>query len=144
MTVIVRVARPAPEQEAVTCVTPGCTCLGTIHVHVATPPAAVTVLRPFCLARDLYRTDSEQRAPAGDTLTLNVAGLPWTTRSGPAVNATLCARPLAAPAKTATATTVARARGKRRFVALAVMSSGGVPRRHSLFRPLWEGSLPLG
>jgi hypothetical protein len=89
MTVILRVARPAPEHEAVTYVTPGWTCFGTVHVHVAIPPAAVAGWRPFCLAPDLYRTDSEQRAPAGETSTLKVAGLPWTTRSGPAVKATL-------------------------------------------------------
>src|SRR5436309_13258268 len=124
MTVIVRDDLPAPEHEAVTRAGPGCTWRGTIHVQLAVPPAAVTVFSPFCLAPDLYRTDSEQRAPAGETLTLKVAGLPCTTRSGPAVNATPCARPLAAPAKTATATTVARARGNRRFVALEVMSSG--------------------
>src|SRR5580765_8824671 len=99
MTVIVRVARPAPEHDAVTCVTPGCTCFGTVHVHVAVPPPAVTVFRPFCLAPDLYRTDSEQRAPAGETVMETVAGFPCTTRSGPAMKATACARPLAAPAK---------------------------------------------
>src|SRR5512133_369397 len=144
ITVIVRDARPAAEHDAVTRAGPGCTCFGTVHVQVAVPPAAVTVFRPFCLARDLYRTDSEQRAPAGETMTLKVAGLPCTTRSGPAMNVTPCARPLAAPAKTATPTTVARARGSRRFVALAVMSSGGVPRRHFLFRPVPWPPLPLG
>src|SRR5881394_3438074 len=109
MTVMVRAARPAPAQEAVTCVTPGCTFRGTVHVHVAVPPAADTVLRPFCLAPDLYRTDSEQRVLAGETVIDTVAGLPCTTREGPAMNATLCARPLAAPAKTATPTTIAKA-----------------------------------
>jgi hypothetical protein len=145
MTVSVRVARPAPEQVAVTCVTPGCTRFGTVQVHVAVPPAAVTAFRPFCLAPLLYRTAREQRAPAGETVTETVAGLPWTTRDGPATKATAWARPLAAPAETVTPTTIARAKGRRRFVVpVAVMSSGGVPRRHFLFRSVPEGALPLG
>jgi hypothetical protein len=92
---------------------------------VAVPVAAVTVLRPFCLAPDLYRTDSEQRAPAGETLTENVAGFPCTTRDGPAEKLTLWVRPLAAPAKTAIPTPIATARGRRRLaMAVRVMSSG--------------------
>src|SRR5215471_13496600 len=91
------------------------------------PLAAETTGRPFCLAPDLYRTDSEQRPPAGETLTLNVAGFPCTTRSGPATNVTPCARPLAEPANVPMARVVATARGSRRFVALAVMSSGRRP-----------------
>src|SRR6266542_6595876 len=87
----------------------------------------------------------EQPAPAGETLTATVAGFPWTTRDGPAAKPTLCARPLAAPAKTATPAKVARANGMRRFaVALAVMSSGGVPRRHSLLRSRPGEAPPLG
>src|SRR4051812_32582083 len=114
-------ARPAPLHETVTRVSPGWTRRGIVHVHDARPPAAGTGLRPFCFAPLLYRTEIEQRAPAGDTLTATVAGLPCTTRDGPATKPTACVLLFAAPANTATTTRVAKARGIRRFVALAVI-----------------------
>src|SRR5947207_725992 len=78
-------------------------------------------------------------------MTSIVTGLPWTTRSAPAVKATLWGRPLAEPANTAMATIVARATGARRFaVAVGVMSRGGVPRRLFLLRSRAGEPLPLG
>jgi hypothetical protein len=50
---MVRLARPAPEHDAVTCARPVCTRLGTVHVQVATPAAAETLGSPFCFAPDL-------------------------------------------------------------------------------------------
>src|SRR3954471_5358301 len=65
---------------------------------------------------------------------VKVAGLPWTTREGPATNVIACGRPFAALAKRATARAAAKARGMRRFVLAVIGTWGGVPRRQFLLR----------
>src|SRR5919201_3616276 len=150
MTIIARVARPAPPHDAVRCARPVRARRGTSQVHDARPSAAETARRPFCRAPPLYRTVSEQRALAGATRTSTVTGFPCTTRCAPPTNMTACARPLAAPAKPAAASRSVRANGRRRLAVVAFMCRAAcrgatpyfAPARGSLY-PSDEGSPAL-
>src|SRR5919198_2478892 len=150
MTIIARVARPAPPHDAVRCARPVRARRGTSQVHDARPSAAETARRPFCRAPPLYRTVSEQRALAGATKTSTVTGFPCTTRCAPPTNMTACARPLAAPAKPAAASRSVKANGRRRLAVVAFMCRAAcrgatpyfAPARGSLY-PSDEGSPAL-
>jgi hypothetical protein len=66
---IVLTAPPAAPQVTIAIAGPGFVPRATSQRQEARPPRAVRVPRPRCFAPLSYWTLSEQRAPAGETLT---------------------------------------------------------------------------